>query len=148
MNSFLHHLHAQYTTHPDEIAAVVARVTPAAVVRQEKIVRGYANEVYLVMTADDTRLVVRIRRRGEVPTPDEAWAMVQARAAGAPVPAVLLCQRRRIDGAERDVMVQRMLPGRPLADIAATLDQEQLRACLVQAGAALARIHTLAVDGF
>jgi NAD(P)-dependent dehydrogenase (short-subunit alcohol dehydrogenase family) len=24
MTSFLHHLHAKYTTHPDEIAAVVA----------------------------------------------------------------------------------------------------------------------------
>ena len=148
MTSFLHHLHAQYTTHPDEIAAVVACVTPAAIVRQDKIVRGYDNEVYRVSTEDGIGLIVRIRRRSEVSMADEAWAIAQVRAAGAPVPDVLLCDRRWLDGAERDVMVQRAMAGRPLADLAATLTPEQVRACLVQAGAALVPIHSVAVAGF
>ena len=56
--------------------------------------RGYDNEVYRVITADGGGLIVRIRRRSEVPMADEAWAIAQGRAAGAPVPDVLLSERR------------------------------------------------------
>ena len=45
-------------------------------------------------------------------------------------------------------MVQRVIAGRPLAELAATLSPAHVRACLRQAGAALAALHSVAVDGF
>jgi aminoglycoside phosphotransferase (APT) family kinase protein len=148
MTDFVHQLHAAYHTPPDVLAAIVGRVTQRQVVGLEKVVRGYESEVYQVTIQDGERLVIRIRRYGPLRMEDEAWAIAQARAAGAPVPDVLLCECHWIDGAERDVMVQRAVPGHPLAAQHGSLGEDQLRSCFVQAGAALATIHRVPVEGF
>ena len=67
---------------------------------------------------------------------------------GAPVPDVLLYDRGWIDGAEREVMVQCAILGRTLEEQRGSLGEDQLRSCLVQAAAALAKIHSVRVDGF
>jgi Ser/Thr protein kinase RdoA (MazF antagonist) len=148
MNDFVQERHAAYTTPPPELAAIVARVTRSRVVRLEKIARGYDCEVYQVAVQDGEQLIIRIRRYGDLPVEDEAWAIAQARRAGAPVPDVLLCGRCWIDGKEREVMVQRAVPGRSLEVQHGSLSEDQLRSCFVQAAAALAKIHSVWVDGF
>lgn len=148
MDDFLQQRHSVYTTSFAEVEALVASVTSRPVVAREKIVRGYDNEVYSVTTSDGAAFIIRIRRYGDLAAHDEAWAIETARAAGAPVPEVLLCDRRFIDGAEREVMIQRLVPGRPFADRINFLDQRQLRRCYTQVAEALARIHSVAVEGF
>ena len=46
MDDFLARRHDAYTTGPDEIAAIVGRVTRQPIAAYEKRVRGYDNEVY------------------------------------------------------------------------------------------------------
>ena len=148
MDDFLARRHDAYTTRPDEIAAVVGKVTRQPIAGYEKLVRGYDNEVYVVTLHDGSRFVVRIRRHGELPMEDEAWAIEQARAAGAPVPVVYLCEHFLIDGAERPVMVQAFVPGHPLGELAPTLTPDEVRACVVQAARALANVHSVRVEGW
>ena len=148
MTDFVQQRHAAFTTPPHELAAIVGRVSQSQAVGLDKVARGYDSEVYRIALQDGDQLVVRIRRYGQVRMEDEAWAIEQARGAGAPVPDVLLCERRAIDGAERDVMVQRAVPGRALADLRESLDEDQLHTCLVQAASALAKIHSVPVGGF
>lgn len=148
MDNSLEQLHAAYTTRPEEIAAVVARTTTNPITSQAKIVGGFDNEVHAVTTTNGAKLVVHVRCHGELPFDDIVWAIGQARAAGAPVPDVLLCDRAWIDGAEREVMVQRALPGRSLKELIPTLDDDQLRACCLQWAAMLTTLHSVPVDGF
>jgi aminoglycoside phosphotransferase (APT) family kinase protein len=144
----LQHLHAAFTTRSDEIAAVVAYVTASPIIRQEKVAHGFDNEVHRVSTESGAQLYVHIRRYGELPFADIVWALGQARAAGALVPDVLFYGRCSIDGAERDVMIQRGIPGRPLEELLATLSDDQLRWCYLQAMPTLAKIHSVPVDGY
>ena len=148
MDEFLARRHAAYTTRPDEIAAVVGKITRQPIAGYEQRVRGYDNEVYVVILQDRSRLVVRIRRHGTLPLEDEAWAMEQARAAGAPVPAVYLCDHVPIDGAERPVMVQAFVAGHSLGELAPTLTADETQACIVQAAHALANVHSVRVAGW
>jgi hypothetical protein len=104
-------LHASFTTLPDEIEAVVVCVTATPIVRHEQIARGIDNEVHSVTTTNGTNLFVHIRRHGELPFADIAWALERALAAGAPVPEVFLCDLHWLDGTEREVMIQRGIPG-------------------------------------
>ena len=124
MTDSLEQLHAAYTTRPEEIAAVVDRITTNPITSQAKIIGGIDNEVHAVTTINGARLIVHVRRHGELPFNDIAWAIGQVRAAGAPVPDVLLCDRAWIDGAEREVMVQGALSGRPLTDLMPGIDDE------------------------
>ncbi|MDX1935003.1 MAG: aminoglycoside phosphotransferase family protein [Capsulimonadales bacterium] len=113
-----------------------------------KIVRGYDSEVYRVRTVAATAVVIRIRRDGDIPYEQEAWALEQAGRAGVPVPEVLLLTERRINRVRRPVMVQRCLPGRNLVDLLPVFTGAQKERVLRQAGEALRRLHTVAVDGF
>lgn len=148
MSASLEQLHAAYTTQPQEIAAVVARITTSPIEQLSKIVGGIDNEVHAVTTMDGQALVVHVRRHGELPFDDIAWAIGKAQTVGAPVPDVLLCERAWIDGAEREVMVQSALAGRPLQELLPTLDDDDLHACCLQWAAMLATLHSIPVDGF
>jgi Ser/Thr protein kinase RdoA (MazF antagonist) len=78
----------------------------------------------------------------------EVWAIEQCRAAGVPVPDVLLVGTVPVDESEREVMVQRVVPGRPLNEIHGRLSRAELGHVWTQAGEALARIHTIRAGGF
>lgn len=72
---------------------------------------------------------MHIRRYGELPFADIAWALEQARAVGASVPEVLWLGQSFVDGAEREVMIQRGIPGRSLQDLLGTLSDNDVRWC-------------------
>lgn len=140
--------HAAYDTPPTLILDIVREATGCAAQGVEKIARGYDNEVYRVPMGAGEAAIVRIRRHGETSFSQEAWAIAQVRAAGAPVADVLLLTTRVLDDAPREVMVQRALPGRPASDLWPSLSpSEQARVCAM-AGAALRRIHSVPVGGF
>jgi aminoglycoside phosphotransferase (APT) family kinase protein len=140
--------HAAVQTQPATIAMLVRRATGQGAAHIQRIVRGYESEVYLATVAASEHLVVRIRRYGSVSYASEAWAIEACRSAGAPVPEILLVDTIALDGDERDVMVQRAVPGRPLGDLQDTLSRDELAHIWGQAGEALARIHSVPAGGF
>lgn len=87
-DTFLHQIHAVDLAPSHVLDALISTVTNERVASLEKLVRGYANQVYRATTNSGRTLIVRI------PFNDrsfdaEATAMRHARAAGAPVPEIL-----------------------------------------------------------
>jgi Ser/Thr protein kinase RdoA (MazF antagonist) len=130
------------------IEALVRRATGADVADSTRIVRGYESEVYRATTTSGAAVVVRVRRYGSVSYASEAWAIEQCRAAGAPVPEILLLDTIATDDHSHEVMVQRAVPGRPLADIQHRLNRAELARVWAQVGEVLARIHSVQAGGF
>ncbi|MEZ4865523.1 MAG: aminoglycoside phosphotransferase family protein [Caldilineaceae bacterium] len=130
------------------IAELLQQTTSNEAIQFEKIVRGYDNEVYAVTTRQGFDYIVRIQQYGSTGFAEEDWALAQCRAAGAPVPDVCHVGTLTVDGQSKLVMVQRRIPGRPLADIQQRLSQAELAHIYAQVGAALSQIHSVKVGGF
>ncbi|MEQ4204099.1 aminoglycoside phosphotransferase family protein [Actinopolymorpha sp. B17G11] len=130
------------------LARLVRRAVGARIERVDRIVEGYDNEVYRVWSADGQDVVVRILRFGGDSTRSaaEAWAIGAARAAGVPGPEILLHDTVRIDHSEFPVMVQRTMPGRPLAEVVNRLSERQRHDVLAEIGGLIARINGVPVD--
>ncbi|MFD2081690.1 phosphotransferase family protein [Actinopolymorpha cephalotaxi] len=150
LGSYLEWQHAQVSTPRPVLADVVRRAVGSEIDRIERIVEGYSNEVYRVRCADAQDVVIRIPRFDDAPSPaasqGEARAIEGARAAGVPVPEILLLDTVRIDGAELPVMVQRTVPGRPLGDVIDGLSRRQRHDVLTEIGELIARINGIDVE--
>ncbi len=147
-DDFMRALHAGYNTPEGVVFDLVARSTGLHPTGREKIVRGYDHEVYAVATREGSSFIVRIRRFGGVSLGQEAWALERCRRAGVPVAEVFWAGPADLNGRTAEVMVQSRLPGRPLADILATLSREQLGRVLRRAGEILRAIHGIEAGGF
>jgi Ser/Thr protein kinase RdoA (MazF antagonist) len=147
-DEFLRRRHAAYTTPEALTAALVERAIGQRATAREQIVRGYDSEVYAVVAERGDELVVRIRRHGGVGYASEAWALEQCRAAGVPVPEVLLLDTIAGDDGSHEAMVQRQLAGRPLSERLPTLTSDQRARLFAELGAALSAMHGIAVGGF
>jgi aminoglycoside phosphotransferase (APT) family kinase protein len=148
MESFLAERHARYHTPEREVFALARRAAGREPLGREQIAHGFDNEVYAVALEDGAQLIIRIRRHGGVSYADEAWAIEQSRAAGAPVPEILLLDTVPAEDGPREAMVQRCLPGRPLAAREADLGPDELAHVLRQLGVALAALHSVPAGGF
>ena len=132
------------------IDEAVEKATGSRVVSAERVTRGEINEVWAVQSADGQALVVRICRL-RPHFEDERWAIDAARAAGVPAPEVLLIAPFEIDGQTVEVGVQRRLPGRGLDEVlfgARPPEAVDVHTWMRAAGALLAGIHGVSVDGF
>ena len=142
-------LHAKQTIATELLHEILHEVSPARVLSTQRITAGEVNEVYAVTFADGLHVIVRISRddtKNGAHFAQEQWAIRQCGARGVPVPEVLGVWRRATDGHPLDICVQRKIDGVLLRD--AQLPQQALRQIVVQAGALLARIHTIPVTGF
>src|SRR5690349_282857 len=106
---FLRRRHAAYHTPERTIFSLIKQATGLEAVERHPIVAGYDNEVYSVRTQPGQVFILRIRRYGETEMEQEAWAIQQCRAAGVPVPEVLLVTTISTEGLNREVMVQMKL---------------------------------------
>lgn len=148
--SFVEWQHAQVSTPLSVLADLVRSAAATRIERVDRIVEGYENEVYRVRCTDGQDAVVRILRFGRFAgdstrSAGEAWAIGQARAAGVPAPEILLLDTVRIDGSEFPVMVQRAVPGRPLADVVDDLSGRQRHDVLAEIGGLIARLKEVQV---
>lgn len=132
------------------LAELVRRAVGTGIDRVDRIMEGYSNEVYRVRCVDEQDVVVRILRFDDDVTSSasegEAAAIEKARAAGVPTPEILLLDTVRIDGSEFPVMVQRSVPGRPLADVVDGLSERQWHDVLAEIGGLIARLNGIHVD--
>jgi aminoglycoside phosphotransferase (APT) family kinase protein len=145
--SYLDHRHAAFRTPEGVIFRMVQRATGARPRARRRLVRG-VNEAYLVSAAAGAGYVVRISREGESSFAEEAWAIAQCRAAGAPVPEVHLVGTEEHDGEALEFMVMTRMPGTPLSEVLPGLTTSQRARAWQAAGAALAQVHAVRVDGF
>ncbi len=138
--------HAQFNTPEAVLCAMVRRATGQTLERRRKLVRGM-NEAYLVDTGAD-EFFVKIRREGGSDVASEAWAVAQARGAGVRAPEVLLVGTEEHGGERLEFMVQRAAVGRSLTEVLPELSEEARATVWRNAGAELAKLHTVAVGGF
>jgi aminoglycoside phosphotransferase (APT) family kinase protein len=148
MNDFLQMRHASFGMPEGTLYSMVRQATGQEPVRRERIVRGRDNEVHAVTTDRGEAFILRIRRHGKVGFGEEAWAIEQSRAHGAPVPEIVWVASVCEDDLNVQAMVQRRAPGRPLSALLPWLELQQLRSVYAQAGEALSRIHAVQVGGF
>lgn len=132
--------------HVVEAAIVAATGSPAATT--ERLLHGESNEVYDATTADGQRIIVRLGRRQPSLFPAERWAVERGAEAGVPTPEVLLVDEVVAGEETLAVCVERHAGGLPLQSVAASLPRDTVRAAVVAAGRALARIHSVRTDGW
>lgn len=145
---FITDKHERLFNTPEHIIQdVVKKVDPSEIVSRERIIKGEANEVYLVKTSSGKELIVRISHGEEPRFESEKWAIDACREVGVPAPKVLLIENLKNDEKQLAVNVQEKLPGIPLNEIE-DLDVGQKNSCLQQAGLLLSKIHSLSVSGY
>ena len=144
-NSYVRELHASVSTPPELLASLVRRATGDDLDHVDRIVEGYDNEVYRVRTRSAQLVFVRIKRFGGDlnSARDEARTIERARGVGVPGPEVLLLDQVRIQDGEFPVMVQRAVPGLPLAEVYQALTASQRRRALTGLGQLIARMNRL-----
>lgn len=145
---FITQRHAAYQTPQSLIFDLICQVTDDEPISLEKLVRGYDNEVYAVQTRQGHDYIVRLRQHGGAGYAEEQWAIQRSRAVGVPAPEICYVGLLPVGDQRKPVMVQRRVPGRPLAEIYATLSQEERTHIFRQIGALLSKLHSIPVGGF
>lgn len=146
---------AAWQSPPAVIAGAVRRATGANLARHERIMAGLSNEVYAVTTADGQAVIVRIAHAPGPQFAQERWAIERCRAAGVPVPEILSLEHDVAvpGGASEErvsICVERTLAGEPLGRVVMRrgADDACSIALLREAGAVLARTHTIPTAGY
>lgn len=132
---------------PQAIEALVHAATGERVSATEKLIRGYANQVYRVTTDDGRKVIVRIAF-DDRSFDAEAAAMRQARAAGVPVPEIVAVAPITTVRGPRAAMVMAAASGRPLAELEPSFSADQRAAVYTHVGAAMRVIHSVPLNHF
>lgn len=145
---FINQRHAAYQTPQACIFDLIQQTTGDEPVSHEKLVHGYDNEVYAVQTRQGHAYIVRIQQQGGAGYAEEQWAIERCRAVGVPVPVI--CYVGTLTNADqtKPIMVQRRVPGRPLADVYAMLTPAERAHIFTQVGIVLSQMHSIHVGGF
>lgn len=150
LGSFTEWQLAQASTPRSVLVDLVRRATSSEIVRADRILEGYSNEVYRVQCDDAHDVVIRILRFDDDVTTaaaeGEATAIDRARAAGVPVPQILMLDTVQVDGRAFPVMVQNAVPGRPLGEVIDRLSKQQRDGVLTEIGGLMARINANPAD--
>ncbi|MFC7624625.1 phosphotransferase family protein [Microlunatus sp. GCM10028923] len=144
---FLDGLHAGFAVPPAELVALITRATGTAPEQVERLKVGDENEVHRAALPGGATVFARIRKPGDGTFDSEVWAMEQARAAGVPVPRILILTGIPSEAGERSAMVVEQAAGRQLGEVLPDLDPDRRRAVMINVGRVLARIHAVATPG-
>lgn len=145
---YLQSLHATFQTPEQHIFELVRRASGQEPEVREQLMHGYDSEVYRVTTQQQECFIVRIHHHGGVDYAQEAWAIEQARAAGVPVPEIILLEQISSGEQQYDAMVQRCVPGKALSEREPQLTGSQRIRVWGAAGELLGRLHSIPVGGF
>lgn len=140
---YLEQKHATFNTPSAMIEAVVNTAVGSKLKVKEKVILGEVNEVYDVTTEDERQIIVRIIRSNHPRFAAEKWALDKTREAGVPTPEVLLITSQQ----GLTFCVETKLSDAPLKNIP-WQEQDKIKAFVVQAGAILAKIHSVYPEGF
>lgn len=139
-------LHAGVAIPEAVLTDLLWEFSPVHVLAKTRIIGGEVNEVYDVIFADQTQVIVRIERGKAKGFAQEQWAIQECAKRGVPVPEVLGLWQIATEQQPLQVCIQRKIAGIPLAH--AQLPVSVCEAIVVQAGEFLSRIHEIPVKGF
>ena len=145
---FITQRHAVYQTPQALIFDLIQQVIGDEPISLEKLVRGYDNEVYAVQTRQGHDYIVRLRQHDGAGYAEEQWAIQRSRSVGVPAPEICYVGQLAVGDQRKPVMVQRRVPGRPLAEVYAMLSSEERAHVFRQVGALLSKLHSISVGGF
>ena len=128
------------------IDSVVRSVCGREVERVVRLTGGGMNETYRVELPNDVAVVVRIARQAVPWFTDEEHVMAQARGVGVPTPNVLGVEQVDHDGELLSFSILRLVPGRPLDELAGELPASDLERLVMDGGELLARVHSITPD--
>ena len=134
------------TTPRPVIDSVVRSVYGREVERLVRLTGGGLHETYRVEVRDDLPVVMRIARRPVPWFTDEEHVMAQARAVGVPTPDVIGVEQVDHDGELLSFSILRLLPGRPLDELADELPTSDVERLVMDAGELLALVHGVSAD--
>ena len=123
--------------------SVVRSVCDREVERLVRLTTGGLHETYRVEVRRDLPVIVRIARRPIPWFTDEESIMAQAREVGVPTPEVVGVEQVEHGGELLSFSVQRLLPGRPLEEIAGALSKADVERLVMDSGELLARVHSV-----
>jgi Ser/Thr protein kinase RdoA (MazF antagonist) len=147
--AYLQQKHRGFGTPAEAVAQAMLDGIGSAPLALERLALGEVNEVYDARTADGRAVIVRISHRGPQGFMAERWVLGRCAAAAIPVPRVLSLQTVPAGDREVTVCIEEKLPGRPLQLlINAGLETSAVQALVSDAGALLARINAITVDGW
>ncbi|CAF2969220.1 unnamed protein product [Rotaria sp. Silwood2] len=108
------------------------------------------SEVYDVRLDNDTYVILKVRRFGDVLYDQEAWAINECRKHGVPVPQVLFVRKELIDNEMRDIMILEKLKGKSFRKVIdeQNISENDVVRVLEQAGIILKKIHSVKVNGY
>lgn len=147
---YLEEVHSRSTIPDDVLNQVVIDTTGSPIAEKERILKGEANGVYDVRTQKGGETFVRIERRGPGFL-QEKWAIDQCKKIGVPVPEVLGIQQLTLADEQLVICIQKKIEGDTLERGGINVDEmdrERLRKIINQAGAILAKIHSIPTQGF
>ena len=145
-NDFSAAFHSSVAAPRDQLVALIERVMNTDVTSLERVTQGYVNEVYRADFATAPAVFVRIKRRGGAAFSSEAWALNECHRAGVPVPKVYAVTT--LEAEPLEVMILASVPGRPLGDVWAELDEPSQAQVMRSVGEALGLLHNLEVGGW
>jgi aminoglycoside phosphotransferase (APT) family kinase protein len=131
------------TTPRPVIDSVVRSVCGRGIERIARLTAGGVNETYRVELPDGAVVVVRISRQPVPWFTDEEHLMAQARGTGVPTPEVLGVETVDHGGEPLSFSLQRLVPGRPLDEVAGELVASDLERLVMDGGELLARVHSI-----
>jgi aminoglycoside phosphotransferase (APT) family kinase protein len=134
------------TTPRPVIDSVVRSICGREVERLVPLTRGGLQEAYRVELRNDVPAVIRIARQPVPWFTDEENVMAQAREVGVPTPEVLGIEQVNHDGELLSFSILRLLPGRPLDELASELPASDLERLVMDGGELLARVHSVVPD--
>jgi len=134
------------TTPRAVVDSVVRSVCGRGVERLVRLTSGGLHEAYRVELPDHGPVVVRIARRPVPWFTDEEHAMALAREVGVPAPDVLGVEQVDHDGELLSFSILRLVPGRPLGELARELPAAEIERLILDGGELLARLHGVASD--
>ncbi|MBO0777554.1 MAG: aminoglycoside phosphotransferase family protein [Ktedonobacteraceae bacterium] len=128
------------------LATVVHRIFPAVSIQIEHVAEGVSTHVYRIVRRQEIFYLRVWPDAGESFAPEVA-IHTQLRQLQARVPEVIHFEDCN-DLLERSLMVTTEIKGQPISQSQEQLSEEQIRAIVTAAGRDLARINSLAVEGF
>ena len=144
---YLEQKHAKFNTPDLVIDAVVDAAVGEKPINKEKVILGEVNEVYDVVVEKNKHLIVRISRSSNPRFASEKWALDEVKKVGVPAPKILLVTSQSIKERNLTFCVEEKLSGNPIRSIP-WQEKDRIKALVVQAGAMLAKIHSVKPTGF
>lgn len=145
---YLEEKHRDFKTPRKVIDTMVEKATGSKPNKRRRIIEGEVNEVYDITTKNKQNIVVRISRSGTAKFEAEEKAIKLVLTAGVPAPKVLLIEQTSSKPEKLAFCIEEKIEGESLKTLMGSLNKNNLKPIISEAGEILSKINSITVDGF